>query len=222
MEIKEVTEVTEVEKKILEAAKIVFVRKGYENTAMKDIADEAGISRTALNYYFRTKENLFSAIFGEVIRLFVPRLETIADDPAPFLQKIDSIVTQYMNMIWENPLLPYFIVGEVNRDADHLLRVVAGMKEKDDVIFRLMAQITDEMDRGLLRKMPLIHVFSTFFALMAFPMLTRNVLTNIFLEKNKQRFNTYYFERKTLVVEQMTALLTPKSGNDGITIRNNK
>lgn len=218
----ETKELTDVEKKILEAAKIVFIRKGYENTAMKDIADEAGISRTALNYYFRTKENLFSAIFGEVIRLFLPRLETIVDTPAPFLQKIDPVVTQYMNMIWENPLLPYFIVGEVNRDADHLLRVIAGMKEKDEVVFRLIAQITDEMDRGLLRKMPLIHLVSTFFALVAFPMVMRNVLTRVFLEKNGEEFKVFYFERKALVVDQMVALLTPDPCGDEITMHNDK
>ena len=50
----------ESEVKIIEAAKQVFLEKGLENAKMQDIADTAGISRTALNYYYRTKENLFT------------------------------------------------------------------------------------------------------------------------------------------------------------------
>ena len=43
------------ERRIIEAAKLVFVRKGYEATTMVDIAAEVGINLTALHYYFRTK-----------------------------------------------------------------------------------------------------------------------------------------------------------------------
>ena len=44
-------EVITMENRILEAAKQVFVRKGYEATKMGDVAAEAGIGRTALHYY---------------------------------------------------------------------------------------------------------------------------------------------------------------------------
>lgn len=49
-------EIITMENRILEAAKQVFVRKGYEATKMGDVAAEAGIGRTALHYYYRTKE----------------------------------------------------------------------------------------------------------------------------------------------------------------------
>ena len=47
---------TEMENSIIDAARRVFVEKGYVATSMGDIAIEAGIGRTTLNYYFRTKE----------------------------------------------------------------------------------------------------------------------------------------------------------------------
>ena len=43
-------EVNTMEERILEAAKQVFVMKGYEATKMGDVAAEAGIGRTALHY----------------------------------------------------------------------------------------------------------------------------------------------------------------------------
>ena len=47
------------EEKILEAAKKVFHRKGYEGSRMQEIADEADINKALLHYYFRIKEKLF-------------------------------------------------------------------------------------------------------------------------------------------------------------------
>ena len=45
-------ELQDMESRIIEAAKRVFVRKGYEATKMGDIAADVGISRTAMHYYF--------------------------------------------------------------------------------------------------------------------------------------------------------------------------
>ena len=52
----EAKDMNEMEPRIIEAAKRVFVRKGYEAATMSDVAAEVGIGRTALHYYYRTKE----------------------------------------------------------------------------------------------------------------------------------------------------------------------
>ena len=63
----EAKDMNEMESRIIEAAKRVFVRKGYEAATMSDVAAEVGIGRTALHYYYRTKEILFDAIFGQLL-----------------------------------------------------------------------------------------------------------------------------------------------------------
>lgn len=63
----EAKDTNEMESRILEAAKRVFVHKGYEAATMSDVAAEVGIGRTALHYYYRTKEILFDAIFDQLI-----------------------------------------------------------------------------------------------------------------------------------------------------------
>ena len=47
----EAKDMNEMEPRIIEAAKRVFVRKGYEAATMSDVAAEVGIGRTALHYY---------------------------------------------------------------------------------------------------------------------------------------------------------------------------
>ena len=48
---------------IVEAARAVFMQKGFAATRMCDIAQTAGINQALLHYYFRTKDKLFSIVF---------------------------------------------------------------------------------------------------------------------------------------------------------------
>ena len=62
---------------IIEVAKQMFLEYGYKNTNMSDIATNIGINRTALHYYYNTKEKLFQAVFGTIIATFLPKIQDI-------------------------------------------------------------------------------------------------------------------------------------------------
>lgn len=53
-----------IEEKIKEAAKSIFLKKGYRETKMAAIAAEVGLTRPTMHYYFRTKERLFQVVFS--------------------------------------------------------------------------------------------------------------------------------------------------------------
>ena len=74
------SELTEPEKKILEAAKRVFEKHGFDGARMQQIADETGISKASLHYYFRSKEKLFDLIFEETMAEFLALVSTWEDD----------------------------------------------------------------------------------------------------------------------------------------------
>lgn len=61
-------------KQILDAARRVFLRKGYYETRMDDIASEASLSKGALYWYYDSKREVFLALyrawFEEVFDLF--------------------------------------------------------------------------------------------------------------------------------------------------------
>ncbi|MFF2091671.1 TetR family transcriptional regulator [Paenibacillus sp. NPDC058174] len=50
---------------ILQAAKRVFVQKGYEPATLKDIVEETGMSRGWIYLYFQTKEEIFEALLQQ-------------------------------------------------------------------------------------------------------------------------------------------------------------
>jgi AcrR family transcriptional regulator len=68
---------TERRKQIMDAALTCFTRKGYTNTTMDDIVAESGLSKGALYWYFKSKDDLFTEMVGSVFEDF--GLEAMAE-----------------------------------------------------------------------------------------------------------------------------------------------
>ena len=60
--------------KILQAAHTVFIRKGMDGARMQEIADEAGINKALLHYYFHSKDQLFHEVFYGILSQMIPGL----------------------------------------------------------------------------------------------------------------------------------------------------
>ncbi len=118
------------EAKILEAAKKVFILNGFDGTSMQQIANEAGINKSLLHYYFRTKEKLFAAVFSFAFQNFVPQIQEILNSDISVVIKIERIVAEYMDMLMKNEFIPAFILHEINRNPDGIFRDHAGDRFK--------------------------------------------------------------------------------------------
>jgi AcrR family transcriptional regulator len=117
------------EEKIKEAARNVFTRKGFAATRTRDIAEEAGINLALLNYYFRSKEKLFEIIFLEKMQKFFGFIGPIIyHDTSSLEVKIEGIITVYVEMLLENPDIPFFILGESRNNPAIVLNA---MPKKD-------------------------------------------------------------------------------------------
>jgi TetR/AcrR family transcriptional regulator len=197
-----------IEEQILETARHVFANKGYEATNMSDIAAEAGISRTSLHYYFHTKDRIFEAVSDRVVQSFLPRMQSISEENTDFLEKLDKIIDQYMLLLIENPALPKFVVEEIQRDVDHLLEIIRKAFPVNSILLSLKSQLEKEMEEGKLKKMPVEVVVSTFFSLLVFPFLTKNLLMVLFFDGREDHFQSYLTERKKTILQVMKDLLT--------------
>ena len=85
------------EQLILSAARKVFIEKGLDGARMQEIADEAGINKALLHYYFRSKEKLFSMIFQEEMSKFFPRMVMLLSSADISIEeKIRGFVNNYI------------------------------------------------------------------------------------------------------------------------------
>jgi|AntRauTorckE5430_2_1112549.scaffolds.fasta_scaffold01075_8 AcrR family transcriptional regulator len=159
---------TEAEYKILEAARKVFIKKGYAGARMREIADEAGINKGLLHYYFKTKDGLFESIFDELLMTFAPQLNIIFESDLPFFEKIEQFINQYMTVLINNPDLPSFIVHEMQQNEEKVVNAILKSKHKPNPM-KFMMQIQMEVATGKIRAINPVHLMINMVSLCAFP-----------------------------------------------------
>ena len=102
------------EVRIMEAAKVVFMKYGLYGARMQDIADTAGINKALLHYYFRNKEKLFDQVFDGALSKYFEQMEVIHDESLPILDRVLIYVDQIMDFLSEYPQMSMFIIKEIS------------------------------------------------------------------------------------------------------------
>ncbi len=113
---------TETEQKIIASAEKLFYQKGKAGTSMQDIADDAGINRTLLNYYFRSKDHLFEACFRKAMGSFVPSLAAMLHSDMSFEEYVPQMIETIIDAMLENPQIPIFVLQELSPTLNGCLR----------------------------------------------------------------------------------------------------
>ena len=197
------------ENKIIDAARSVFIEKGYAETSMSEIAARVGINRPALHYYFRTKDKMFQAVFSSIVSSVIPKVfEALTHREKSIAQRVETIIDAYYTLFLENPRLPMFMLRELNRDSDLLIKTIQQLNVMDTAR-KALASVQEEMNEGKLKKVPLQIVFYNFYSLLTFPFLTRDVSTKVFQNDDKD-FLTMLSEWKQNIIAQMENPLEEK------------
>ncbi len=191
------------EEKIISVAREVFVEKGFDGTSMSDIAARVGINRPTLHYYYRTKDKMFQAVFISIIQSFIPKVQDVlVNDDVPFSKKIAILVDTYLEVAKNNPYIPMFVLREINRNAKDFVEAVKPMYI-DQFLNQVATYLLEAMERGEIKRVPLRIVFNTFYGLMSFPFLSKDLG---FMESDKS-LNDLIDEWKPYVIDQMMHLL---------------
>lgn len=118
------TEHTSAEIKIKEAATRVFLTKGFDGATTRAIALDAGMNLALVNYYFRSKEKLFTEVFEDMIKLFMEGMLEVFYRPLPLKEKIIALIEHDFELFKENPDLVIFVISEVHRNPERFFRMV--------------------------------------------------------------------------------------------------
>lgn len=184
------------EKRIFDAAKLIFQQKGYDGARMQEIADEARINKSMLHYYYRDKETLFHKILAVSVEEMMEQLITILRDTATLENKVVRIVDYYFNLFRENPDLFVFVAYELNRNPDG----IRGLFQKEDFQFpeEFIDQIAGGIVKGEYRRMAPDHFLTNILSLCMMPMLGKNLIQSIF-RFDEDEFSQFLEERRRLL-----------------------
>jgi TetR/AcrR family transcriptional regulator len=187
------------EERIMAAARKVFTTKGMAGARMQDIADEAGINKAMLHYYFRDKDKLFETIFMHEAQRFFPRINMIFESDAPLFEKIRNFVSEYVDEMKENPYLPWFVLNEINRDPDQFLYKIWG-RENLPKPAKFLEQIKKEIKKGTIKKINPMHLLMNMISMTIFPFVGKPMFIRN-LRITEKQFEEIMEQRKKEIPE---------------------
>ncbi len=185
------------EQVILNAARKVFIEKGKDGAKMQEIADTAGINKSLLHYYFRSKEKLFLLVIKDTLHNFFPNLERIFCSDRSLEEKIRNCVNSYITLLCENPFIPPFIIHELNRSPEKIMELVQSSGIRFDIIGEALGK---DLKSNSINITP-YQLFANIISLCVFPIAIRPLMTNIFFKGDKNKFEEFIEERKKGVAD---------------------
>ncbi len=182
------------EEKILSAAKKVFVTKGMSGARMQDIADEAGINKALLHYYFRSKEKLFEVIFVEAAQKLFPAINLVFESDMPLFQKIEKFCEEYITVMSENPYLPLFVLNEINQDPEIFLAKIWG-KQNLPRPQKFLEQIEKEVKKKAIKPISPLQLLMNLISMTIFPFVAKSMF-QFNLHLDELQFRSIMEQRK--------------------------
>ncbi len=91
--------------RILNAAFQCISSKGYANISLRDIADEAGVVLSQLNYYYKNKEGLLTEVINMLSRQYLHEMEENFKKGVSQNERISCLINYFKEMLKEKPEL---------------------------------------------------------------------------------------------------------------------
>ena len=100
--IEEAPLVKDTKTKIMDAAFLLISQKGYANVTVRDIAREAGVALSQVNYYYQNKENLFVEVIRRLKNRYMNNIRMEMQNKPTTQAKLSYFVEYCKNMISSN------------------------------------------------------------------------------------------------------------------------
>ena len=186
------------ERKIFEAADRVFARRGTDGARMQEIAEEAGVNKALLHYYYRTKDQLAQAVFQQTLGKFLPTVVDVMASERSIEEKVRLVVDGYLDQLSRRPYIPGYVISEITHHPDRLPKLfdaIAGNHIKQRVLVTLRRQIDEGVREGKLAPIEPEQFLINVVSLCVFPFAARPMLM-VILGQDGASFERFIEQRR--------------------------
>jgi AcrR family transcriptional regulator len=202
------------EQRILQAARMVFIRRGTAGARMQEIAEEAGVNQALLHYYFRSKERLSEAVFAETAGRMLPAIFGILGSDAHIDQKVDRVVETYLDTMSRSPFLPGYILSELHHHPERIPQLLGDLAGESfssalaPILEKLDNQLASEAKQGRIRRINARQFLTNLLSLCVFPFAARPMLSAAF-ELDDEGFSRFIAVRRKELPQFIMNALRP-------------
>ena len=184
------------EEHIRMAAKKLFFVDGKLNATTQEIADAAGVNRTLLNYYFRSRDELFRQVYREARMEIETILDNLFTSKLEFRAKIEHIIDEFGSYVLNAPYSELFLISEINNLENP---ISLETKASTEPMKGFLKEIQTEMDKGSVHATEPVNFVINLFSLVSHPILLKPLYYRIF-DIDENEFNRLFEQRKNMIL----------------------
>ena len=158
------------EEQILAAAYRVIVCRGKSGTRMQEIADEAGVNKALLHYYFRSKDRIYEAVLMKVLSSLLKSMLQSIDFSRPIREILEAFIRGHIGALRSNPQIFQFFMAEVWTNRDEVIPVFVELltENRETVTAKFFGRLEQAMEKGEIRRVNPFHFLMNIISLDVF------------------------------------------------------
>jgi len=128
--------------KILQEARTLFSKQGFDATTVDDIAQESGVNKALIYYYFKNKAGLYGEVMSGLFDAIYQEVIDARKDCFSIVEELEAFINTYAEYAYKNPYFPALLLRELSDSGAHLPEMMfASMR-------RLYLLLSDILIRG--------------------------------------------------------------------------
>lgn len=149
---------------VLLTATNLFIKKGYKNVSMDDVAKACNVTKATIYYYYPTKGDLYTSSLVEMMERIRLHIEQILNLPKPFKERLEQLVEVHLSATVDIDMKNFMREAAINLSEPQLKKVHASENAMYETIEKSMQF---EMEKGTIRQGNAQFFSHTFMALMS-------------------------------------------------------
>ena len=150
--------------KILDAAEVLFARRGFSGVGMREVAEASGLGKSSLFHHFKTKVDLYAAVVGRILDLMETQLlRALAQGGSP-LERFDRWLDTLIDILAEHQAAARLLLRSLFEDDD-LSGETPEERAVEKIIERMFAAgsnlLREGMETGLFRMASIPHTLQS-------------------------------------------------------------
>ena len=187
------------EERILDAATQNFLFRGYAGARMQQIANDAGVNKALLHYYFENKEVLFKRVMEDALAGFGSIAGVLLEKEAGTLQQRLSLLTErFLQILLRKPFLPGFVLQESQQHPEIMYPI---LKQYEADLGALQLEINAEAAAGRMQPVEARELIVNMFSVCFFPFLAMPLLSQVLYAEADEALGSLLNQRRKAVEE---------------------
>ena len=149
---------------VLETATMLFIKEGYKNVSMDDVAKACNVTKATIYYYYPTKGELYTSALVAMMQRIRVHIERILEQPIPFKERLEQLIEVHLSATVDIDMKNFMREATINLSNAQLKKVHASENEMYKTIEQTMQR---EMEKGTIREGNAEFFAHTFMALMS-------------------------------------------------------